>query len=81
MYRVAYVLPGNVLVAEGLEDRGRTSRTGVVGIPAGSLVGIVNETTGRARSSKLAVGVGRSRVFGELSDQHALVFNTIPQLT
>lgn len=77
MCHIAYVLPGNVLLAESLEDRGRTSRTGVVGIPAGRLVGVVNETAGRSRSSELAVGVGRARVFRELSGQRALITNTI----
>lgn len=62
----AYVLPGDVLLAQGLEDRrGAGGPRDVVEEPGG-LLRIVHKATGRARGRKLAIGVGRTRVLSKL---------------
>lgn len=58
------VLPRDVGVLEGLEDaHGAVGASGVLEV-AGSLVGVVDISAGRARGGELAVGVGRARVLG-----------------
>jgi len=57
------VLPGNVLLSQGLKDTLRTSSTSIVGKEPRSLISIINESASRARRSELPVRIGRTRVF------------------
>lgn len=63
---VTYVLPGDVLLAEGLENGRGTADTRHIVEPTRCLVGVVHKTTGRSSRRELAVSVGRTRVFGKL---------------
>lgn len=63
---VTHILPADTGLAERFEDGHCARGSGHVGKETSSLAGVVDETAGRARGSKLAVDIGRPRMFRKL---------------
>jgi hypothetical protein len=65
-WRFAHILPGDIFLAQGLEDRGHAGHARHIAEPAGRLIGVIHHAARRARRGELAVRVSRSGMFGML---------------
>lgn len=61
-----YVLPGDVLLGQRLEDGCSAGSSGHIVPKSGRLVGVVNKAARRSRSRKLAINIGWAGVLSEL---------------
>ena len=77
----AYVLPGDVLLAQGLKDRRGAGGPGDVVEDPSRLLRVVHKATSRAGSRKLAIGVGRTGVLSKLYPISSLFSSRPMQLT
>lgn len=71
------VFPGNILLRQSLEDGLGTCGSSIVGKESSGLLGVVDETAGRPRSSKLSVWVGRTRVLSVVRVPKAIIFGQV----